>query len=239
MEQQGKPASERAHMCARPCPHLPRHKQHANAADGRRGKQGAPARPRAYGMCTQPHLQPPRQHICDYRSAPEPVTNHSLLGSNATERTQLRGGGGEEAAGVVASRSARRPAECEAQNKGEAPCLVGPPVQQGTLPMHWRATFTAHALASNIHCPCTGKQQCSSHPRWPEITRYMRQGACHAGRGHLLGRRRASVAEGVYSLCGRWRRGEGYGRQGGGEEAHLLLRSAPPVSTVHLLRTSQ
>lgn len=40
-----------------------------------------------------------------------------------------------------------------------------------------------------------------THPRWPEITRYMRHGACHAGRGHLLGSRRAIAAEGVYSFC--------------------------------------
>ena len=33
------------------------------------------------------------------------------------------------------------------------------------------------------------------------MTRYMRQGACHAGRGHLLGSRRARVALGVYSFC--------------------------------------
>lgn len=40
-----------------------------------------------------------------------------------------------------------------------------------------------------------------AHPRWPEMTRYMRHGACHAGRGHLLGSRRAIAAEGVYSFC--------------------------------------
>ena len=33
------------------------------------------------------------------------------------------------------------------------------------------------------------------------MTRYMRHGACHAGRGHLLGSRRARAAEGVYSFC--------------------------------------
>jgi hypothetical protein len=33
-----------------------------------------------------------------------------------------------------------------------------------------------------------------THPRWPEMTRYMRQGACHAGRGHLLPRRRDTAA---------------------------------------------
>ncbi len=38
-----------------------------------------------------------------------------------------------------------------------------------------------------------------SHPRWPAITRYSFQGACHTGRGHLLGMRRATAAEGRYS----------------------------------------
>ena len=32
------------------------------------------------------------------------------------------------------------------------------------------------------------------------MTRYMRQGACQAGRGHLLARRREMAAEGVYSF---------------------------------------
>ena len=40
-----------------------------------------------------------------------------------------------------------------------------------------------------------------AYPRWPEITRYRRHGACQTGRGHLLGRRRAMAAEGVYSFC--------------------------------------
>lgn len=41
----------------------------------------------------------------------------------------------------------------------------------------------------------------AAHPRWPATTRYIFQGACQAGRGHLLGRRRASCALGTYSFC--------------------------------------
>ena len=40
-----------------------------------------------------------------------------------------------------------------------------------------------------------------AHPRCPATTRYIFQGACQAGRGHLLGRRRASCALGTYSFC--------------------------------------
>ncbi len=39
------------------------------------------------------------------------------------------------------------------------------------------------------------------HPRCPATTRYIFQGGCQAGRGHLLGSRRASCALGTYSLC--------------------------------------
>jgi hypothetical protein len=46
---------------------------------------------------------------------------------------------------------------------------------------------------------CTGAAP--THPRWPEMTRYIRHGACHTGLGHLLGSRRAIAAEGVYSFC--------------------------------------
>ena len=40
-----------------------------------------------------------------------------------------------------------------------------------------------------------------AHPRCPATTRYIFHGACQAGRGHLLGRRRASCALGTYSFC--------------------------------------
>ena len=40
----------------------------------------------------------------------------------------------------------------------------------------------------------------AAHPRWPATTRYIFHGACQAGRGHLLGRRRASCALGTYSF---------------------------------------
>ena len=33
------------------------------------------------------------------------------------------------------------------------------------------------------------------------MTRYSFQGACHTGRGHLLGIRRAIAADGLYSSC--------------------------------------
>lgn len=41
----------------------------------------------------------------------------------------------------------------------------------------------------------------NTHPRWPLMTRYSFQGACHTGRGHLLGIRRATAADGRYSSC--------------------------------------
>lgn len=55
---------------------------------------------------------------------------------------------------------------------------------------------------SGVHVHTQGEYgRRPAHPRWPEMTRYMRQGACHAGRGHLLGSRLAMAAEGVYSFC--------------------------------------
>ena len=39
-----------------------------------------------------------------------------------------------------------------------------------------------------------------AHPRWPATTRYIRHGACHAGRGQALDRRFASCALGMYSF---------------------------------------
>ena len=48
-------------------------------------------------------------------------------------------------------------------------------------------------------CP-SRKPSGSAHPRCPATTRYIFQGACQAGRGHLLGRRRASCALGTYSF---------------------------------------
>ena len=40
-----------------------------------------------------------------------------------------------------------------------------------------------------------------AHPRWPLMTRYIFQGACQSGRGHLDAIRRASCALGMYSCC--------------------------------------
>ena len=40
-----------------------------------------------------------------------------------------------------------------------------------------------------------------THPRWPLMTRYIFQGACQSGRGHLDAIRRASCALGMYCCC--------------------------------------
>lgn len=136
-----------------------------------------------------------QQHTLIVRSA-DPVTNHSLPWSNAMQRTHLcsstcahqfqspslRGAPQLRAnccRGVRAS--ARSPAD-----------VVQLSVQStvGRCPLQ-KTENTRHA----VHMCCLK----DSHPRWPAITRYSFQGACHTGRGHLLGMRRATAAEGRYS----------------------------------------